>query len=192
MGLTDPPYTDQYLIRFLRARKFDLKKTEKMFNDFIQWRNQNDVDNISVASLLMKSFQLEELAEVKKLYPHGYFLTDKLVLLVLTQGRPVYIERVGVLKLKELFELTNEERLFKYYIQSYETLLHVIFPGCTKALGKRVDQTCSILDLKGFSLKMMSKKVYHFIQIATKMGQDNYPEILGKFFPLKIIQHVHH
>ena len=85
------------------------------------------------------------------------------------------------MKLKDVFELTNEERLFKYYIQSYETLLHVIFPACTKAAGHRVDQTCTIMDLKGFSVKMMTKKVYHFIQIATKMAQDNYPEILGKF-----------
>ena len=93
----------------------------------------------------------------------------------------MYIERVGSLKLKEVFEITDEERLFKYYVQSYETLIHRIFPACTAAAGKRIDQTCSILDLKGFSVKMMSSKVYHFIQIATKMAQDNYPEILGKF-----------
>ena len=48
MQLTDPPYTETYLLRFCRARKFDLKKVEKMFVDFIEWRKQNDVDHISV------------------------------------------------------------------------------------------------------------------------------------------------
>ena len=48
MGLTNPPYDDQYLLRFLRARKFDLKKTEKMFVDFIQWRKEKGVDEIQV------------------------------------------------------------------------------------------------------------------------------------------------
>ena len=50
MELTNPPYDDQYLLRFLRARKFDLKKTEKMWRDFIAWRIHNNVDNISVVS----------------------------------------------------------------------------------------------------------------------------------------------
>lgn len=48
MGLSDPPFDDAYLLRFLRARKFDLKKTEKMFVDYIQWRKQENVDNIDV------------------------------------------------------------------------------------------------------------------------------------------------
>ena len=48
MGLGSPPYDDPYLLRFLRARKFDLKKTEKMFGDFIAWRKEKDVDNIHV------------------------------------------------------------------------------------------------------------------------------------------------
>jgi hypothetical protein len=48
MGLGNPPYDDPYLLRFLRARKFDLKKTEKMFVDFIEWRKEKGVDNIQV------------------------------------------------------------------------------------------------------------------------------------------------
>ena len=50
MGLGNPPYDNPYLLRFLRARKFDLKKTEKMFVDFIAWRKEKDVDNIQVLS----------------------------------------------------------------------------------------------------------------------------------------------
>jgi hypothetical protein len=49
MGLTNPPFDDPYLLRFLRARKFDLVKTEKMFTDYINWRKENDVDNIDVS-----------------------------------------------------------------------------------------------------------------------------------------------
>jgi hypothetical protein len=45
-------YDDLYLLRFLRARKFDLNKTYKMFYDFIAWRKENDVDNIEVKSYL--------------------------------------------------------------------------------------------------------------------------------------------
>jgi len=111
----------------------------------------------------------------KKFYPHGYFKTDKL-------GRPIYIERIGALKIKELFKVTKEDRLIRYYIQSYEKLLHEILPGCSEATGKRVEQCVTILDLKGGSTSILSKQVYDFIKLASTLAQDNYPEILGRMF----------
>lgn len=46
-SITDHPmYDDYYFLRFLRARKFDMEKTILMFNNFMAWRKDNDVDNI--------------------------------------------------------------------------------------------------------------------------------------------------
>lgn len=46
-NITDhPQYDDYYLLRFLRARKFDMEKTLLMFNNFMNWRKEQDVDNI--------------------------------------------------------------------------------------------------------------------------------------------------
>ncbi len=44
----DPRFDDVYLLRFLRARKFDLQETNKMWMEFIKWRNKNEIDNIKV------------------------------------------------------------------------------------------------------------------------------------------------
>lgn len=41
-----PQYDDYYMLRFLRARKFDMEKTILMFTNFMNWRKENDVDNI--------------------------------------------------------------------------------------------------------------------------------------------------
>lgn len=46
-NITDhPQYDDYYLLRFLRARKFEMDKTILMFNNFIEWRKENSVDTI--------------------------------------------------------------------------------------------------------------------------------------------------
>ena len=39
-------YPDAALLRFLRARKFDIPKTEKMFFDFLKWREEMGVDKL--------------------------------------------------------------------------------------------------------------------------------------------------
>lgn len=168
MGCTNPPYDDAYLLRFCRARKFDLQKILLMWNNFVNWRKENNIDNI-------ETYVFHELEQVKKHYPHGYFRVDR-------KGRPIYIERIGKLNLKELFKVTTQERLIKYYTQSYERLLKQIFPSCTAAAGLPCNQTVTILDLKGGSMGMVSKQVYDFIQLASKIGQDYYPEILGQMF----------
>lgn len=168
MGVTDPRFDDTYLLRFLRARKFDLVKTKEMWVNFINWRKENNVDEIA-------NYVFSEIDEVKQAWPHGYFRTDK-------KGRPIYIERTGLLKLQQLFKCTTEERMIKYWIQSYERLTNQILPACAKARGEKVEQTLTIIDLKGSSTKLMSKQVYDFVKLASNIGQNYYPEIMGKMF----------
>jgi len=45
-------YDDQYLLKFLRARKFDVNNSFTMFSNFIKWRADNDVDNVEVSNIL--------------------------------------------------------------------------------------------------------------------------------------------
>lgn len=168
MGLNDPPYDDVYLLRFLRARKFDMKKTIIMWNNFIQFRKDEKADELL-------NYDYPELDEVKKHYPHAYFKTDKI-------GRPVFYERAGMLNYHELMKVTTMERFQKYFIKEYEELLTDVLPGCSKALGKRVDQTVYIMDLKGGALKLLAGKTSDFVKGLMKIGQDNYPEILGRMF----------
>lgn len=56
------------------------------------------------------------------------------------------------------------------------------FPACSAIAGQRIEQGLTILDLHGGALKILSKKVYALIQVASKIGQDYYPEIMGQCF----------
>lgn len=69
-------YDDLYLLRFLRARKFDIEKAFTMISDFFKWRIKENVDEA-------EHFVYDEILEVKKVYPHTYHKTDKKVKFIL-------------------------------------------------------------------------------------------------------------
>ena len=119
-------FDDYDLLRFCRARKFKLEDIQVMFTNFVEWRKRENVDS------MITDFAFSERADVQKVYPHGYHGVDKL-------GRPVYIERFGLLDVPKLFALTTEERMVKHYIQEYEILMKLRFPSCSKFAGKRVE-----------------------------------------------------
>jgi len=42
----NPWHNDIHFLRFCRARKFDLEKVKLMFANYMQYRKENDIDNI--------------------------------------------------------------------------------------------------------------------------------------------------
>jgi len=165
MGIFDERFDDPYLLRFLRARKFDLSKTLEMWKNYIKWRKEKNVDQAL-------SLDFPEINEAKKYYPHGFFRTDK-------EGRPMYFERNGLLKIDQFSKVMTQERMEAFSIQKYERLIHVILPGCSNAKGRRIEQTCFIVDLKGFKSSRMTSKMWDLVKLMSKIGTDYYPETLG-------------
>jgi len=53
---------------------------------------------------LLTDFEFTEKSQVDDIYPMGYHGADK-------QGRSIYIERIGMLELEKLWEVTNEDRM---------------------------------------------------------------------------------
>jgi hypothetical protein len=164
-------YDDLYLLRFLRARKFDLEKTTIMFKKFLNWRITEKVDDIR------EHFDFSEVLEVKKVYPHGYHKTDK-------KGRLIYIELISKLDVSGLFKITTEERMIKYYIKAYERQMKLMFPACSAVVKTPVEQSFTILDLNGIGISHVVGKTKSFVKLASDIGQDYYPEMLGTMFLL--------
>lgn len=65
------------------------------------------------------------------------------------QGRPIYIQHLGQVNIKKIYEVTTEERMLKFHVQEYERCIQYIMPACSKVSGRHIEQTFAILDVKG-------------------------------------------
>ncbi|KAF5199164.1 Phosphatidylinositol/phosphatidylcholine transfer protein [Thalictrum thalictroides] len=157
------------LLRFLRMRAFDLMKAREMYLKMLKWREDFGVDAIS------KEFKFEECTEVKRCYPHGFHGVDR-------YGRPLYIERIGMVDLSRLLQVTTIDRFVKYHIVEQEKTLNLRYPACSIAAKKHVASITSILDVKGVSMHNFSKPARELFMEIQKIDSNNYPETLHRLF----------
>lgn len=158
------------LLRFLRARKFNVELSKQMFVANEKWRKEfgGGVDN------LVRTFEYTEKPKVFEYYPQYYHKTDK-------DGRPVYIEKLGKIDLNALYKITTGDRMLQNLVVEYEKVADPRLPACSRKAGKLLETCCTIMDLKGVGISKVSS-VYGYVKQASSISQDHYPERLGKLY----------
>ncbi|KAG8529224.1 uncharacterized protein KY384_005859 [Bacidia gigantensis] len=171
------------MLRFLRARKFDVAAAKKMFEDCEKWRKEFGVDD------LVRNFEYTEKSKVFEYYPQYYHKTDKashfdsaiLRLLALVDGRPVYIEHLGKIDLPAINKITTDKRMLQNLVVEYEKLADPRLPACSRKSGQLLETCCTVLDLKGVGVTRVPS-VYGYLRQTSAVSQNYYPERLGHMY----------
>ncbi|ETS84043.1 hypothetical protein PFICI_05919 [Pestalotiopsis fici W106-1] len=163
-------HPDQLVLRFLRARKWDVQKALIMLVSTMKWRQDAKVDEDimlhgeehfflqeqSGATEKDKKFAKDFLDQMRmgKSFSHGI---DK-------DGRPATVVRTRLHRAGE----QSEESLERYTIYLIETNRHL--------LSAPVDTGTVIFDMTGFSMANMD---YTPVKFMIQCFEANYPESLG-------------
>ncbi len=156
-------------LRYLRARKLDIKKSTAMLLQTIKWRNENDIE-----SLLSTPLDEDDFRENAQLYPASYHKHD-------AHGRPVYMERTGSAKFSTLLKRLGQKNFLRMHLRGMEYQYRVLLPNASKKFKKPTTQMCNVIDVGELSLydTVRHSEVLTALKTIAQVDSDYYPENLG-------------
>ncbi|TVY45365.1 SEC14 cytosolic factor [Lachnellula subtilissima] len=182
-----PSHDDPLLLRFLRARRFNVEEAFKQFQDTEEWRKANQLDK------LYETIDLDQYEETRRLYPQWTGRRDR-------RGIPVYVFEVKHLNAKTMS--AYEKSAVKTHTKAqtdgktspkllrlfalYENLTRFVMPLSTAMTDRDhphtpITQSNNIVDISGVGLKQFWNLRTH-MQDASTLATAHYPETLDRIF----------
>nr|XP_043881531.1 SEC14-like protein 2 [Solea senegalensis] len=164
-----PAQHDHFLLRWLRARNFNLQKSEAMLRKHLEFRKQMKIDTI------ITEWRPPEVIEK---YLSGGMCGHDL------EGSPIWYDVIGPVDPKGLFLSASKQDFIKSKIRDCE-MLQKDCDRQSERLGRNVESITMIYDVEGLGLKHLWKPAIETYGEILQMFEDNYPEGLKRLFVIK-------
>jgi hypothetical protein len=161
-------YDNVFMLKFLRKAKCNIKKAVSYITNYFAFVREYNVENISTITFPNND-------KIKLFYPHGLHKTTN-------EGLPVLIQTLGDLRIDDINKLLPDKLLDNYIIKMLERLEHEIFPKLSKYYNKYIHSVFCIVDLKGLTTSLMSRKVFDFVYKQLTIVENYYPGMLGGLY----------
>ncbi|CAL1355907.1 unnamed protein product [Linum trigynum] len=158
-------YEVETLARFLRARDWNVAKAHKMLVDCLNWRVQNEIDNI-LAKPIVPADHYRGVRDSQLIGMCGYS----------REGLPVYAIGAGL--------STFDKASVHYYVQSHIQLNEyrdrVILPAASKKHGRPITTCIKVLDMTGLKLSALNQ--IKLLTVISTVDDLNYPEKTNTYY----------
>ncbi|XP_073350460.1 SEC14-like protein 1 [Pagrus major] len=160
---------DQHVLRFLRARDFNLDKAKEFMCQSLTWRKQHQVD------FLLDTWERPQL--LQDYYAGGWHHHDK-------DGRPLYVLRLGQMDTKGLVRALGEEMLLRQVLSLNEEGLRRCEEN-TRVFGRPISCWTCLVDLEGLNMRHLWRPGVKALLRIIEVVEANYPETLGRLLILR-------
>ncbi|XP_023840195.1 SEC14-like protein 2 isoform X2 [Salvelinus sp. IW2-2015] len=164
-----PAQHDHYLLRWLRARSFNVQKAEAMLRKHLEFRKHMKADSI------IADWRPPEVIER---YVSGGMCGYDL------EGSPIWYDVIGPLDPKGLLLSCTKQDFMRTKIRDTEMLRRECQKQ-TEKLGVNVEAITLIYDCEGLGLKHLWKPALEAYGEILTMFEENYPEGLKRVFLIK-------
>ncbi|CCM01875.1 uncharacterized protein FIBRA_03946 [Fibroporia radiculosa] len=163
---------DATLLRFLRARQFDIKAATTMWINCQHWRKT--VDGIGIDKLYrqLDPYDYPERDRVFECWPLWFHKTDK-------RGRPLNIHHFAGINMPELYKHVTPEKFWQTIVVNAESLTREVLPASARAAGRQIDGTFVIVDLRGFGIGQFWQ-MKNLARNSFQISQDYFPETMAQ------------
>lgn len=168
-----PVHTDANLLRWLRAREFDVTRAEHMFRQHLRWRQQRNVDK------LLTDYVHDVPKVMRDHFPGG-------ILDCCPKGNPVWLINIGSVDIKGYLQVLPKADVYRHCMYLLEKQEKIKRDTSSK-LGREIETQYVIMDFENFSLRQVySWQVLNLLVGLLKMYEANFPESLEKAFVINV------